>query len=137
MDESKRLRGLPLDELATEMGGVQEGAPAWSRYAAEFQRRGFALQRFSALVAVGSVVVSALAIVVGAISSVRTDQVISREALAEASKPCRLPTLPTDRSPTNGDLAIAYVQRGMAIVECDRSRQSAVEIIQTAPHKTQ
>lgn len=135
MDESKRLRELPLDDLATEMAGVQEGAPTWSKYVAEFQRRGFAQQRFSSIIAVSSVVVSAIAIVVGAIVSVRTDLVVSQQAFEQASKPCRLPTLPTDRPPTIGDLEVAYMQRGEAIVECDISRQTAVEIIQTVPRK--
>ena len=136
MDESKRLRELPLDDLATEMAGVREGAVAWSKYVAEFQRRGFAQQRFSSIIAVSSVVVSAIAIVVGAIVSVRTDLVVSQEAFDRASTPCRLPTLPTDRAPTNADLDIAYMQRGEAIVECNRSRQIAVEIIQTVPRKS-
>ena len=134
MDEPKRLRDMPINELATEMAGVQEGAVAWSKYVAEFQRRSFVQQRFSSLVAVGSVVVSAIAIVVGAIVSVRTDLVVSQDALDRASQSCRLPTLPTNRTPTNGDLAEAYMQRGEAILECDRSRQTAVEIIQTVPH---
>lgn len=135
MDESRRLRELPLDDLATEMAGVQEGAPAWSKYVAEFQRRGFAQQRFSSIIAVSSVVVSAIAIVVGAIVSIRTDLVVSQEVFERVSKPCRLPTLPTGRTVTNADLDIAYMERGRAIIECDLSRQTAVEIIQTAPRK--
>lgn len=135
MDEAKRLRSLSLDELAAEMGGVHEGAPAHSRYTAEFQRRSHALQRFSALVAVGSVVVSAIAIVVGAAVSVRTDLKVSEEVIARASRSCRLPTLPDDRTPTLADLEVAYLERGQAIVECDLSRQSAVEIIQNLPRR--
>lgn len=137
MDEPTRLRGMSVDELAAEMGGVSEGAPAWSKYVAEFQRRTFTQQRFSSIVAVGSVVVSAIAIVVGAIVSVRTDLVVSQEALERASKTCVLPILPTDRHPTNADLEIVYMQRGIALLECEDARREAVQIIQATPHKTQ
>lgn len=44
-----------------------------------------------------------------------------------AARPCRLPTLPP--TPTMGDLELGYVERGAAILECDLSRQLAVDIL--------
>ncbi|MEN5053132.1 hypothetical protein [Brevundimonas naejangsanensis] len=71
MAEHHRLRQLSLEELAAEMGGVQEGALSWSKYVAEFKRRAASQQRVSSIIAVTSVVVSALAIVAGSAVTVR------------------------------------------------------------------
>jgi hypothetical protein len=129
VEEPARLRNLRVDDLATEMGGVQQGAPAWSKYVAEFERRRYATQRFATLVAVGGVIVSALAIVVGALSSIGADRAVSQSALNQVSRPCRLPTLPVGRALTISDLEVAYIERGEAILACDKSRETAVEII--------
>lgn len=71
MEEHHRLRKLSLDELAAEMGGVQEGALSWSKYVAEFKRRAASQQQVSSIIAVTSVVVSAFAIVAGSAVTVR------------------------------------------------------------------
>lgn len=47
---------------------------------------------------------------------------------AAARETCRLPTLPTDRAPTQADLERGYTARGVVIVECDGRRQLAVDV---------
>lgn len=44
-----------------------------------------------------------------------------------AARPCRLPILPPQ--PTLADLELGYVERGAAILECDLSRQLAVDTL--------
>lgn len=78
MEESKRIRGLGLDDLTTEMGGVQEGSIAWSRYVAEFKRRQARQQDRAAWVAMGSLLVSAVAIVAGSASTIKTSVDVQR-----------------------------------------------------------
>lgn len=129
MDEPTRLRSLPLDQLAAEMAGVQEGSLAWSKYVAEFKRRAAAQQERASLVAVVGVCVSALAIVAGSVSSIWTDRTVSRSVLQDVSTSCVLPTLPKDRQLTFADLEVAYYERGKALLDCDKSRQIAVELI--------
>lgn len=47
------------------------------------------------------------------------------EMPAEAVRPCQLHVLPP--SPSAADLEIAYVQRGVQILNCDAARRLAVE----------
>lgn len=44
-----------------------------------------------------------------------------------ATRPCVLDRLP--ESPTQGDLEVAYVSRGAALVACEAARQLAVETL--------
>lgn len=44
-----------------------------------------------------------------------------------AARPCRLERLPD--APTEGDLEVAYVARGAALVACDAARELAVETL--------
>lgn len=44
-----------------------------------------------------------------------------------ATRPCRLPILPSD--PTRADLERGYVLRGVALVECDAARRTALDVL--------
>ena len=44
-----------------------------------------------------------------------------------ATRPCRLDRLPD--APTEGDLEVAYVARGAALIVCDSARSVAVETL--------
>lgn len=46
---------------------------------------------------------------------------------AEAIKPCILERLP--EAPTQADLEIAYVERGLRLVACDNARRLAIETL--------
>lgn len=121
MDEPKRLRGLHLDELAAEMSGVHEGSAGWSKYVAEFKRRAAAQQQLSSIVAMCSLVVSAVAIVAGSAVTVR-EHIIQvsppAEDLAVMPKPLLDPTaLQSEAAGDRYDIAIeAWGEHGWAQV---------------------
>lgn len=46
----------------------------------------------------------------------------------EATRPCTLERLP--EAPTQADLEVAYVERGLSLVACDNARRLAVETLE-------
>ena len=126
----ERLRKLGLDELAEEMGNLRSDDPALNAYSAEFARRHAVHTRWGSIISSASLVVSALAIVIGTSWAVDRVGRLSDEARAFTRPPCRLPTLPTDRDLTIGDLEAGYIERGAALVECDMRRGLAVEMLE-------
>ena len=64
----------------------------------------------------------------GCASSTASSKVVRAFPIPDAAaRPCRLPTLPPQ--PTLADLELGYVERGAALLDCDLSRQLAVDTL--------